>query len=246
MAAIMENPISFFQWISLWFNHLMKQVLKKEPEFQEPEQLACFITKTQHTLKRDFVRVYDCQAGLRDYKEAFFNLEKQSLRGKTEFPKILLLATNKAKSRIPSRGLPSQPKGSGEGSAAGAWIQIMCTGFIIRSFVVRIYVPPQGSDSDLRAQRVRSHCSRPVHAARCACSLHIWFSEQDLTGFKLQNPETTYVSHNTFPTKLDIHNRRHEFWVTAFYLANRRVQIMKSIPEQNTLHPGEISWPLTY
>lgn len=86
-----------------------------------------------------------------------------------------------------------------------------------------LYVPPQGSDSDLRAQGVQSHCSQPVHVARCACSLHIWFSEQDLTGFKLQNPVTTYVSHNTFPAKLDIHNRSNEFGVAAFYLANRRV-----------------------
>lgn len=152
----------------------------------------------------------------------------------------------KPKPEFPSHGLPSQPKGSGEGSAAGAWKQIVCTEFIIRSFIVWIYVPPRGSDGNLRAQRVRSHCSQPVRAARCACSPHICFSEQDLTGFKLQNPETTYVSHNTFPAKLDIHNRSHEFWVAAFYLANGRVQIRKFIPEQNMLHPGEITWPLTY
>lgn len=66
----------------------MKEVLKKEPEFQEPEQFAWFIIKMQHTWKRVFL-ISDHQIGLRYYREAFFNLEKQSLRGKTEFPKIL-------------------------------------------------------------------------------------------------------------------------------------------------------------
>ena len=95
-----------------------------------------------------------------------------------------------------------------------------------------MYIPPRGGDSDLRARGVRSHCARPAVTARCAHSLHIWFSQQDLTGFKLQNPKTTCVTHNTFPAKLDVHNRSHEFWIAAFYLANKGVQIRKSIPEQ--------------
>jgi len=36
----------------------MKEAVKEELELQEPEQLACFKTKMQHTSKRDFIRVY--------------------------------------------------------------------------------------------------------------------------------------------------------------------------------------------
>lgn len=54
---------------------------------------------------------------------------------------------------------------------------------------MQMYVLPWGSDSDLSA-----HSSRPAHAARCVCSLHIWLSEQDLDRFKLHNTKTRHIS----------------------------------------------------
>lgn len=58
MAAIMENTLFLFTVNFIMVQPHNERSTKGGTRIQEPEQLAYFITKMQHTLKRDFIRVY--------------------------------------------------------------------------------------------------------------------------------------------------------------------------------------------
>lgn len=148
-------------------------------------------------IEKSFYRksVSDCQTGLGDYKETFFYLEKQSLRGRIEFP----VCSPPEKPKPGSHPMAS-PLRRERGVCRECKETNQCTGFLIRSPIV----PPGGSDSDLRAHR-------PTTPRTC-CQVCM-FSPHLLFRFQLQKADTT-----CFPSSCSSQTRRNTTEVMDFRL----------------------------